>query len=145
MTLLTAHFTLEELTASQTAARKRIDNTPSPQIVERLTDTARRMEFVRAALGGRPIQVSSGYRSERLNRAIGGATNSAHTLGYAVDFTCRAFGDPLAVCRALAASDIAFDQLIEELGQWVHISFAPPLRRQILTFRDGRYTPGLRA
>lgn len=142
---LSPNFTLDELTASQTAARKKIDNTPPPEVVTRLQDTARRMEQVRALLGARPIHVSSGYRSPRLNRAIGGAANSHHTLGYAVDFTCRGFGSPLEVCRAIAASDIAFDQMIEECGQWVHLSFAPPLRRQVLTFRNGRYTPGLTA
>lgn len=142
---LSDHFTLAELTASQTAARKKIDNSPPPAVIERLRDTARCMEEVRALLGNLPISVSSGYRSPRLNRAIGGAKNSAHMTGYAVDFNCYGFGDPLAVCRAIAASDIPFDQLIEE-GIWVHLSFAPPLRRQVLTKAPGGgYRPGLRA
>ncbi len=142
MTPLSPHFTLEELVASQTAARKGIDNTPPPAVVERLRDTALRMEHVRALVG--PISVSSGYRCPRLNRAIGGAKASAHLTGYAVDFNAWRFGSPLAVCRAIVASDIAFDQIIEE-GTWVHLSFAPPLRRQVLTKAPGGgYTPGLR-
>lgn len=144
MTPLSPHFSLEELTASQTAARRGIDNTPSMEIVEALRQTARGMEDVRALLGGRVISVSSGYRSPRLNRAIGGARASAHLLGRAVDFNCYGFGDPLSVCRAIAASDLVFDQLIEE-GTWTHISFDERSRRQVLTKAPGGgYRPGLR-
>ena len=97
--------------------------------------TAARMEEVRRRLGDRVISVSSGYRCPELNRAVGGARTSAHLTGHAVDFNCYGFGDPLAICRALAESDMAFDQLIEE-GVWCHISFDPRMRRQVLTRRD---------
>ncbi len=141
-TRLTAHIALEELT---TTLHRGIDNAPPPEVVANLRRTAERMEHVRAILGDRPITVSSGYRSPALNRAVGGAPRSAHLSGQAVDFNCHGFGPPLAVCRALAASDLSFDQLIEE-GTWVHISFAPPLRRQILTRKPGGgYASGLRA
>ena len=71
-----------------------------------------------------------------VNRAVGGARTSAHLRGHAVDFNCYGFGSPKAVCRAIAASDLAFDQLIEE-GTWCHLSFDPRMRRQILTKREG--------
>ena len=132
-TPLTAHFALEELCCSQ---HREFDNTPPPEVVGTLRLTAARMEDVRRRLGGRVISVSSGYRSRPLNRAVGGAATSAHLTGHAVDFNCYGFGDPLAVCRALAKSDLAFDQLIEE-GTWVHVSFDPRLRRQVLTRREG--------
>ena len=139
---LTAHFALEELACTQ---HREFDNTPPPEVVGNLRLTAARLEQVRRALGERVISVSSGYRSRALNRAVGGARTSAHLTGHAVDFNCYGFGDPLAVCRVLAASDIAFDQLIEE-GSWVHISFDPRLRRQVLTRRDGGgYGLGLEA
>lgn len=141
-TQLTAHFALEELACTQ---HREFDNTPPPEVVGNLRLTAARLEQVRRALGERVISVSSGYRSRALNRAVGGARTSAHLTGHAVDFNCYGFGDPLAVCRVLAASDIAFDQLIEE-GSWVHISFDPRLRRQVLTRRDGGgYGLGLEA
>ncbi|WP_374576125.1 D-Ala-D-Ala carboxypeptidase family metallohydrolase [Phenylobacterium sp.] len=144
MIRLSPHFTLEELTQSQTATRKGIDNTPAPSVIEALGDTAERMEAVRAVLGDRAISVSSGYRSPELNREIGGVRRSAHLSGRAVDFNCFSFGDPLEVCKAIAASQIEFDQLIEE-GTWVHLSFDPRLRRQVLTkARDGGYRSGLR-
>ncbi len=122
-----------ELSCTQ---HREFGNTPPPEVVGTLRNTAARMEQVRRQLGDRTISVSSGYRCRALNRAVGGARTSAHLTGYAVDFNCYGFGDPLAVCRALAGAEIAFDQLIEE-GSWVHISFDPRLRRQVLTRRPG--------
>jgi hypothetical protein len=140
-TPLSAHFTLEELCGSQ---HRTIDNTPPPDVVATLRLTAARMEGVRKVLGERVISVSSGYRCRALNRAVGGAATSAHLTGHAVDFNCYGFGDPLDVCRRIAGSDLVFDQLIEELGRWVHISFDPRLRRQVITRRaDGGYGLGL--
>jgi hypothetical protein len=130
---LTAHFALEELSVTQ---HREFDNTPPAEVVDILKDTATRMEAVRRILGDRVISVSSGYRCRALNRAVGGAATSAHLTGHAIDFNCYEFGDPVAVCRRLAASDIAFDQMIEE-GTWCHISFDPRLRRQVLMKRAG--------
>lgn len=144
-TRLSRHFTLDELTFSQTAARRGIDNKPSREVVAHLTTLAEGLEKVRALLGG-PIHISSGYRSPELNAAIRGAKKSAHLEGYAADFTCPSFGSPREVVRAIAASVIEFDQCIQE-GAWVHISFDPDMRRQVLTadFSTGttRYTEGV--
>lgn len=135
---LTPHFTLAELTHSQTAAREGLDNTPSAEMVDALRKTAELLERVRALLG-KPILVSSGYRSPLVNRAVRGAAHSAHMLGCAADFSCPAFGSPLKICHAIAASDISFDQLIHEYRAWVHIAWAPHPRRQVLTI-DGAGT-----
>lgn len=140
---LSPNFHLDEFTTSQTAGRLGLDNTPPAEVLEHLKRTADRMENVRAFLAN-PILVTSGYRSPAVNRAIGGSKTSAHVQGYAVDFICPGFGDPLKVCKALAGSGLTFDQLIEE-GSWVHLSFDPRGRRQVLTYRDGQYLPGLRA
>lgn len=140
-TQLTAHFALEELSCTQHRA---IDNRPPPDVVTTLRTTAERMEEVRRLLGDRIISVSSGYRCPALNKAVGGARGSAHLTGHAVDFNCYGFGPPKAICRAIAECDLAFDQMIEE-GSWVHISFATPGRRQVLTKRaGGGYELGLR-
>lgn len=121
---LTEHFTLEELTFSETAGRLRWDNTPGPIELKRLREiTAPGMEAVRALLG-HPVLISSGYRSARLNAEIHGSSSSYHPLGLAVDFRCPQFGTPLQVCEAIAASNIQYDQLIHEFGLWVHIGFA---------------------
>ena len=145
---LSEHFTLAELTRSQWAARRGVDNTPPPEVLEALRDTAGRMEQVRTLLGA-PVTVSSGYRSPRVNAAVGGARASAHLTGRAVDFTCPAYGTPLEVCRAIEASDLAFDRLIHEFGAWTHLSFDPRARRQLLPVdrppgaRRSRTRPGL--
>lgn len=128
---LSRYFTLDELTFSDNAVRFQIDNTPSAEIVTHLTETAKQMDKVRDLLG-HPITVNSGYRSEKLNAAIHGAKNSAHTTGYAVDFVCRGFGTPLQICQKIIESGLKFDQLIQE-GTWVHISFAPALRQDVRT------------
>ena len=142
---LSEHFTLEELTFSQTAIRKGIDNTPSLEVVAHLTHLAGCLEQVRALLGG-PVRITSGYRSPALNAAVGGSKASAHMSGYAADFVCPPFGSPLQIVKAIAASDIQFDQCIQE-GTWVHISFDPDARRQVLTahFSNGKatYTEGV--
>ena len=141
---LSPHFSLSEFTISQTASRLGVDNTPDETVIARLKQTAEGMEEVRDLLGGKPILISSGYRSLAVNRALGSSDTSAHVKGYAVDFICPAFGSPLAICKALSKSKgFEFDQLIEEKGQWVHISFDPRMRGQVLTMRDGKYASGL--
>ena len=134
------YFTLDELTFSETAVRLNINNTPPADVVTVLGETARRLDQVRDLLG-KPITVNSGYRSLALNTALGSASTSAHVKGYAVDFVCRAFGTPLQICQKIVASGLKFDQLIQE-GTWVHISFDPRLRQQVLTatFTGGKTT-----
>ena len=134
--MLTPHFSLAELTFSATAQRRQIDNSPPPSVLRNLNQLAVGLEDVRAALDGLPIRINSGYRCPALNRIVGGARLSAHMSGHAADFVCPDFGSPLEIVRALAKSDITFDKLIQE-GTWVHISFAPEGRRQLLTAHFG--------
>lgn len=135
---LTEHFSLSELTASATAQRLGIDNHPGLEIISHLTQLAVQLERVRHALGDNPLIISSGYRCPELNQAVGGALRSAHMEGWAADFTCPAFGTPLQIVRALTAANLPFDKLIQE-GRWVHISFRPGARRQVLT---AHFSPG---
>jgi zinc D-Ala-D-Ala carboxypeptidase len=128
---LSPHFSLAELVASQVATRKGIDNTPAPAIVANLTRLAALLEQVRALVGA-PIAISSGYRSPALNKAVGGAANSAHVLGLAADISTAKLA-PKALALLIRQSDIAFDQLIYE-GMWVHIALsAGAPRHQVLT------------
>ena len=144
MTPLSPHFSLEELTFSSTACRLQIPNDPQSQpdgadVLEHLKVAAGGMEEVRQLLGDAPIHVDSGYRCPALNKAVCGAANSAHLSGYAVDFICPAFGSPADIVRQLRDGDygrLKFDQLIQE-GSWVHISFDPRQRRQVLTAHFG--------
>lgn len=119
---LSKNFTLSEFTISQKAARLGLNNIPSPEVLERLKHTAEQMEKIRKILGY-PISISSGYRSPEVNSVVGGAKNSQHVLGEAVDFTCPKFGTPDSIVRKLKEYGIEYDQLIKEFNSWVHISF----------------------
>lgn len=143
MTQLSPHFTLAELTVTQVRG---VINDPTAAVLETLKATAEKMERVRAILG-HPIIVTSGYRSALVNKIVGGSMSSAHMTGHAVDFICPQFGPPLAICKELADKrhDLAFDQLIEEEGRWVHISFKEPLRGELLTRTNGGYIVGLKS
>jgi zinc D-Ala-D-Ala carboxypeptidase len=145
---LTENFSLEELVASETATRCGINNTPPDRLLDNLMVLARGLERVREALGGLPIHINSGYRCERLNSSIGGAGNSRHVQGLAADIVCPRYGEPLAVCLAIAASGIRTDQIIHEFGKWCHVAFPAPgdaASNQLLTIASAAqgYQPGL--
>ncbi len=130
---LTKHFSLEELTVSQAAARSGISNQPSPEVLDNLTYTATQMELVRDLLGA-PINVNSAYRSPEVNKLVKGAKNSQHVEGKAVDFISPSFGTPRQIVEKIKGSNIVYDQLIHEFNSWVHISFTKQgSRRQTLT------------
>lgn len=129
--MLSPHFSLAELTASDTAARKGIDNTPPPAAMTALVRTAIGLEGVRALLGV-PVLVSSGFRSRELNKLVGGQPLSQHTKGEAADFTAPLYGSPEKIATRLVKSALAFDQLIVEFDRWVHVSFTATPRRQAL-------------
>ncbi len=137
---LTEHFKLEELAFSSTAIARGIDNTPPPELLSHLQLLAAGLEQVRALLDA-PLHIDSGYRCGALNAIVRGVPSSAHVSGYAADFVCPQFGSPLEIVKAITRppSSIQFDQLIQE-GTWVHISFAPTLRNEVLTahFKSGK-------
>ncbi|MCY1430424.1 Peptidase M15 [compost metagenome] len=91
-----------------------------------------------------PIIISSGYRSERVNRLIGGASDSQHVQGLAADFTVIEVS-PRETVRRVSESKVPFDQLILEFDKWVHLSVTRGTpRRQVLTLRKGSgYLAGL--
>ncbi len=132
MTQLTPNFALSEFTDSQTAARLGIPNTPKGQDLKNVERTAEVMERVREILDNKPILISSGYRAPNVNSAVGGAKNSAHVHGLAVDFTCPGFGTPKEICKKLEPymKALGIDQLIYEYQTWVHLG---------LTTADPRY------
>jgi len=142
-TPLSEHFTLQEFVISETAQRKGIDNAPTQEIVDRLrTLCTNILEPARAALG--PLRISSGYRCEKLNVAIGGSKTSAHCLGYAADVM------PLQATRRDFArwvrDNCKYDQIILEFGTpqdpaWIHVSCDPRARKQILKTVKGGYAP----
>jgi zinc D-Ala-D-Ala carboxypeptidase len=141
---LSQNFLLEQLIHSETAERERIDNTPGPDTLANLRRLAAGLEQVQALLGS-PLEISSAYRCPTLNACVGGAKSSQHTRGQAADFTCAKFGPPLAIIKAIRASDIEFDQCILEYARWVHISFSQAPRGKVLSIYDSKegYLDGL--
>jgi len=136
---LSPHFTLVEATCTSTG----INNAPPSNMLAQLIKTACHMEIVRAHLSNSNCVINSWYRSPAVNSAVGGSSTSAHLKGYAVDFTCATFGTPEQVVQKLRGL-MQYDQLIWEHPKgripWVHISFDPRFRGQVLEFHDGKYT-----
>lgn len=140
MPQLTPHFASEELCFSSTAVAHGLDNTPTPEVLDHMKVLAEGLEQVRTCLGA-AMHIDSGYRSPELNKLVRGVPTSAHVTGYAADFICPTFGTPLDIVHKLQTSGIHFDQVIQE-GTWVHISFAPTMRQEVLTahFAGGKAT-----
>lgn len=133
---LTEHFTLEELTRTDTG----IKNTPLKSEIDNLQVLANGLESIRKVIN-KPIVISSGFRCKALNRAVGGVDTSAHVLGYAADFTVSGLTNK-DICEAIIKAGIKFDQLIDENKngrQWVHISFDPFMRMEWLIYSNGKY------
>lgn len=118
---LTPHFTLEELTASETAERNGWDNSPNDQELENLKRLADFLEQVKVVLGGKPIMISSGLRTKKVNDAVGSKDTSQHRIGCAADFRVPGM-TPDEVVRKIVASGIGYDQIIREFDRWTHIS-----------------------
>ena len=127
---LSENFSLVELTKSQTAERKGIDNTPSTEHQENLKSLCTHvLQPVRDHFS-RVVSVSSGYRSEALCLAIGSKTTSQHAKGEAADF--EIFGLSNKELADWINENLAYDQLILEYWKesdpnsgWVHCSFSP--------------------
>lgn len=130
-TPVTMHFTMEELYASDTAKRLGIDNKPTTQkMINLVYLCAFVLEPLRVAMG-EPIKVSSGYRCEKLNKAVGGVYNSQHLKGQAADLCID--GDIKKGRRWFnyIKDHLPFDQLIWEHNPktgsyWVHVSYVFP-------------------
>lgn len=121
MTQLTPHFTLDELTASETADRHGFDNTPNDAELENLKRLADFLEQVKIVLGGKPIMINSAFRSKPVNDAVGSKDSSQHRVGCAADIRVPSM-TPDEVCRKVIASGISYDQVIREFDRWTHIS-----------------------
>jgi hypothetical protein len=129
------YFTLAEMTKSATAQRKGIKNDPSIQVCKALTALIEKVLDPLREAYGKPIIVTSGYRCEKLNKAVGGAASSQHVKGEAADI--RSVQDTTEENKKLfdliVKLGLPFDQLINEYNyDWVHVSYGARHRRQKL-------------
>ena len=150
---LSEHFNLKEFTKSETAIRKRIDNTPNSVHATNLKAVCEKiLEPVRNHFG-KPVRINSGYRGPALNAAVGGSSKSQHCTGEAVDFEIDGLANP--ELAKWVAANCEFDQIILEFydpkegpnSGWVHASYsAGKNRKQKLTAvtENGKtvYKPG---
>jgi hypothetical protein len=148
---LSKNFTLAEMTKSQEALRRGIDNTPDPFIQKNLQLLCENvLQPIRDHFG--PVNVSSGYRSKALNDAVNGSKVSDHMAGCAADIEVSVSNLELA---KWIAENLSFTQLILEFysttdprAGWVHVSYVKDnLKKQLLTATkvNGKvvYTNGL--
>jgi len=125
---LTEHFTLAEFVRSETADRKHIDNTPTPEVVSNLRALCRNiLEPARVSFGA-PIYITSGYRCPALNAAVGGKPTSQHLRGEAADLQVQGVKNLRKLYNAIKSHGV-FDQLLYETNRtgakWIHVSYTP--------------------
>ena len=129
------YFTLVELTKSQTANRLKINNVPNENQKQNLINLVENILDPLREAYGYPIIVSSGFRNEKLNNVVGGAKNSQHTTGQAADIhtVSDTVSDNKKIFDLIISLNLPFDQLIDEYNyNWIHVSFGPRNRKQIL-------------
>lgn len=137
---LSTNFSLEELIASKTARDKKIDNTPTPEVVANLEKLCQEVLQPIRNKYGRAITVTSGYRCPKLNSAIGGVKNSQHMSGCAADIKCTATSKAVLfniIKEMIKKGEIKVGQLIWEYGtkkepNWIHVSLPYSKVNQIL-------------
>jgi hypothetical protein len=138
---ISKHLSLAEVSRSETAKRRGINNTPNGEHLENFKKLAENIfEPIREHFGV-PIHISSGYRSKELNSAIGGSSTSQHCQGEAIDIDMD--GSKGGVTNKMVfdfiKDNLVFDQMIWEFGtdknpDWVHVSYESTgkQRKQIL-------------
>lgn len=120
---LSEHFSYAELTRTD---HRTLDNTPDDRALINLRRLAVLLESLKNLLGGRAIIITSAFRSEAVNDAVGSKDTSQHRLGCAADLRVPGM-TPDEVVRCVVDSDLPFDQVILEFatpqgGGWTHIS-----------------------
>lgn len=152
---LSKYFELSEFVESHTADRLEIDNTPSESEIKNLQYlSVHLLDKIREQFG--PVKISSGFRCQALNKAIGGSQKSQHCFGMAADLKFQQGVDKIQVAKWIIDSGLSFDQLILEFYNkqntgkgWLHVSLVQNgnNRRQVLTAERIRgvteYTHGL--
>lgn len=138
------HITLAEATKSQTATRKGIDNTPPKEVIPNMIAVAEKCFEPLREWHGKPIGISSFYRSPALNRAVKGSARSQHCKGQAIDIDADIFDNGLTNKQIYTwlVNNVDFDQIIWEYGTddnpaWVHISYVSKEKNRRQQLRIG--------
>ncbi len=138
--MISENLSLQECVSSQTATRNKIDNTPDAAVICSLRLVAEKVFQPIRKHFGKPIRVSSAYRSPKLNAAIGGSKTSQHVKGEALDLQ-GTNGVTNKQIYDYVKNNLDFDQLIWEYGTdkepaWVHVSYKPKgNRKQVIRIK----------
>lgn len=132
------YFTIQEMTESDTATKKGIENIPSVEersnlvaLIEKILDPLREAY-------GKAIIVTSGYRGKALNQVIKGASTSQHLFGQAADIRSASDSkeENKKIFDLIQELKLPFDQLINEHDyDWIHVSYSSRNRRQVLNIK----------
>jgi len=151
MANLTPNFTFEELTHTD---HRTLDNEPTEHekciiggkevlvnAVANLPRLADFLEQLKVLLGGKPIMINSGFRSEAVNTAVGSSNKSDHRRGCAADIRVPGM-TPDEVTKAIIASGLPFQQVIREFDRWTHVSITTyesdvPSRQALIIDKTG--------
>jgi zinc D-Ala-D-Ala carboxypeptidase len=147
-TKLTEHFTLEEMTASPTAKKLGIPNTPTAEHIENMRYCCEKiLEPVRNHFG-KAVTINSSYRAPKVNEAVGGSKTSQHVNGQAIDFEINGISNKIVA--DWIADNLEFDQVILEFyvegdknSGWVHASIKKEggnRKQKLLAKKDGKST-----
>lgn len=145
---LSENLELFEMTRSETAKRKGVSNQPTPEHTNNMIILANKIFQPIREHFGVPIYVSSGYRSAALNKKIGGARNSQHMTGEAMDIDMDGTDTGVTNVQVFnwIRENLVFDQLIWEYGNsstpdWIHVSYSTSgtNRRQVLRATKGTF------
>lgn len=127
------YFSIQELSNSNTAKQKGIDNTPNLEITENLTQLIDHILDPLREKYGKPIIVNSGYRCPKLNKCVGGVSTSQHVKGQAADITGKSAIENKKLFNLIIDLDLPYDQVIDEKNySWIHVSYTKNPRKQIL-------------
>ena len=123
------NFKMSELIYSNEAIKKNINNMPDTDSLDCMLELiASVLQPIRNAIK-KPMIITSGYRSPKLNKIVGGKPNSQHLKGQAVDFIINGL-EPEYIVNFIQGMGIEFDQLINEYDSWVHISYVKGKNRK---------------
>jgi len=142
MTKISKYLTLEQAIRSQTASRLKIDNTPTDAEVLVITNTAKTL-FDPIKDQFPDTQLTSLFRSEALNKAIGGSKTSQHRLGKAIDVDRPTNADNKALFEWIK-DNLTFGQLIWEFGDdsgpdWVHVGMGTK-KQLLIAYSENKQT-----
>ena len=150
---LSKYFSLEEFTRSDTARKLGLDNSPTPEHIQNLSDMCVNLLDPLREAWGRPLIVTSGYRGYKLNAAVKGSKTSAHCYGLAADIVPADTNEmdefKIFAPKFLKQSGLPYDQYIDETNlkgnEWCHIGYKDRKsrqRRQNLITHDAKtYAP----